>query len=314
MKQFKLRETDIGRHIDEIHENFRFPTFLENIAQVISTGEILEKEVQTLDMRWFQMNILPYVMRADNKTNGVIITFVDITSRIRDLKEQEKLIAEHELLLDTIAHDIKTPLTSLALAIELLKKVPEKGLERFPILLGNVENGLDKIRSIVNELVSTRWTGHRFQAAEEILDLQNILEDVWLSLAQQIKESRAEISLDLGISQITFIRRKLRSIIYNLIGNAIKYRDWERKLKIRITSVERDGFMVLSVADNGIGIDSSLLDAVFDKFQRIGEQVEGNGVGLYLVKETLQSVGGRIEVESKLGEGSTFRVLLKLAD
>jgi two-component system phosphate regulon sensor histidine kinase PhoR len=53
---------------------------------------------------WYQMNILPYKVFKEEKTNGVIITFVDITDRIRDLKEQEKLIAEHELLLDTIAH------------------------------------------------------------------------------------------------------------------------------------------------------------------------------------------------------------------
>lgn len=75
----------------------------------MSTGNVLEKEIQTTDLRWYQMNILPYLVRKENKTNGVIITFVDITPRIRDLKEQEKLIAEHELLLDTIAHDIKNP-------------------------------------------------------------------------------------------------------------------------------------------------------------------------------------------------------------
>ncbi|RVT97221.1 hypothetical protein EOD41_19660 [Mucilaginibacter limnophilus] len=83
MRQFKLKDSDIGRPIEDIIDNFRFPTFVENIHQVIATGEILEKEVQTLDKSWFQMNILPYVMRANYRTNGVIITFVDITARIR---------------------------------------------------------------------------------------------------------------------------------------------------------------------------------------------------------------------------------------
>lgn len=106
----------------------------------MDTGEILEKEIQTTDMNWYQMNILPYLIRKENKANGVIITFVDISTRIKDLKEQEKLIAEHELLLDTIAHDIKNPLMALSMTIELLKKVPEKGMKRFPTLLQNVEN------------------------------------------------------------------------------------------------------------------------------------------------------------------------------
>ncbi|MDQ8051942.1 MAG: ATP-binding protein [Pedobacter sp.] len=311
MKQFRLRSSDVGLPIAEIEEHFRFPTFIENINQVISSGEILEKEVQTLDLRWYQMNILPYVMRADGKTNGVIVTFVDITARIRDLKEQEKLIAEHELLLDTIAHDIKTPLTSVGMAIGLLKKVPEKGMENFPMLVANVEKGVEKVGSIVGELVSTRWKGHRYQAEEELLDLQNILEDVRLILAPQISQSGAEFSVDLEVSEILFIRRKLRSILYNLISNAIKYRAEDRKLLIGISAVERDGYMVIGVSDNGIGIEPSLLGAVFEKFQRIGEQVEGNGVGLYLVREILEMAGGRIEVESELGVGSTFRVFLK---
>lgn len=131
MKQFKLHQNDIGKSITEVKDNFRFPSIVDNIEQVIHTGELLEKEIQTVDMRWFQMNILPYIVIKNNKTNGVIITFIDITSRIRDLKEQEKLIMEHELLLDTISHDIKTLLTSLGLTIEMLKKVPEKVMEKF---------------------------------------------------------------------------------------------------------------------------------------------------------------------------------------
>lgn len=104
MKQFRLEHTFIGKPMEEIQENFRYPTIIDNIKVVISTSKILEKEIQTTDLCWYQMNILPYKVFKEEKTNGVIITFVDITDRIRDLKEQQKLIAEHELLLDTIAH------------------------------------------------------------------------------------------------------------------------------------------------------------------------------------------------------------------
>ena len=123
MKQFSLSASDVGRPIKEIRDNFRFPSIVDNIEQVIKSNEILEKEIQTTDMRWYQMNIIPYVKMRDNKTDGVIITFVEITMRIKDLKEQEKLIADHEILLDTISHDIKNPLTNLVMAIELFKDV-----------------------------------------------------------------------------------------------------------------------------------------------------------------------------------------------
>ena len=113
MKQFKLTPNDIGKSLYDVINNLRYPSIIENINHVIETNEILEKEVQTTDLRWFQMNILPYVQQIDKKTNGVIVTFVEITSRIKDLKEQEELIADHETLLDTISHDVKNPLSGL---------------------------------------------------------------------------------------------------------------------------------------------------------------------------------------------------------
>ena len=123
MKQFTLSGSDIGKSIHDIKENFRYPTITENIQQVIDSNEILEKEIQTTDFRWYQMNIIPYIRLKDNKTNGVIITFVEITQRVKDLKELEQVITQHEILIDTIAHDIKTPLTNLLLAIKIIQRL-----------------------------------------------------------------------------------------------------------------------------------------------------------------------------------------------
>lgn len=312
MRQFKLKYEFIGMHLEEIKENFRFPTIIENIKAVIATGKILEKEIQTTDLRWYQMNILPYIVRKENKTNGVIITFVDVTPRIRDLKEQEKLIAEHELLLDTIAHDIKNPLLGLALTIQLLKRLPEKSMEKFPSLLENVERSLTDIKKVVNDLVDSRWSKQRYQSAEELVDLQNILEDVRLTLAAQILESGTIIKEDLAISEITFVRRKLRSVIYNLLNNAIKFTPVGRNPEIMIKSYEQDGFMVISVADNGIGMSKENQKSIFEKFQRISSAVDGSGVGLYLVNTIVLSSGGKITLESKLDKGSVFKIFLKL--
>ena len=222
------------------------------------------------------------------------------------------MIAEHELLLDTIAHDIKNPLTSLGLTVELLKKIPEKGMARFPALIGNVENSLVKMKDIISDLVHSRWQGQRYQALKELLDLQNILEDVRLTLAEQIKNSNAVLKFDVGISEVTFTRRKLRSIFYNLVSNAIKYCSPDCPPIIHIKSFEDNGFMVVSVTDNGIGIDKSQYESIFKKYHRVANKIEGNGVGLYLVNQTLESAGGKITVQSEPGEGSTFHVYLKL--
>ncbi|EDM37667.1 Signal Transduction Histidine Kinase (STHK) with CheB and CheR activity [Pedobacter sp. BAL39] len=312
MKQFRLVSSDVGRPIADIKENFRFPSILENIQNVMESGDILDKEIQTTDMRWYQMNVIPYLVKEENKTNGVIITFVEITSRINDLREQEKLIAEHEVLLDTIAHDIKTPLTSLGLTIEMLKGIPEKGMERFPVLLEKVENSLINMQHIINDLTDSRWKTHRYQAEEELLDFENIIEDTRLTLAPQIEESKAIIKIDIGVSEIVFVRRKLRSVIYNLVSNAIKYRSPERRPEVSISTVEQEGFMVITIADNGSGIAEKDYSSIFTKYRRLTKSADGTGVGLYLVREMVNSSDGKITVESKVGKGSVFKVYLKL--
>jgi two-component system phosphate regulon sensor histidine kinase PhoR len=312
MRQFSLQLTDVGRPLTEIHENFRFPTIMENIQHVIDSGEVLEKEIQTTDLRWYQMNILPYIVQKNKKTNGVIVTFVEITMRIRDLKEQEKLIAEHELLLDTISHDIKTPLTSLGLTIEMLKQLPEKGMQRFPVLLEKVENSLIKMQHIIHDLTDARENEHRYKPIEELLDFEHIIEDVRLTLAPQIKESKAVIKSEIGHSEIKFVRRKLRSAVYNLVNNSIKYRSKARTPEIHIKTYEKDDYMVIQVSDNGMGIPEAELGNIFKKYERISRSGEGSGIGLYLVKEIIEASGGKIEVESSLGEGTVFRLHVKL--
>ncbi len=311
MKQFSLSADDVGKPISEIKENFRFPSIIENIQHVIDSNEILEKEIQTTDFRWYQMNIIPYVVRKNNTTNGVIITFVEITARIKDLKQQEKLISDHETLLDTISHDIKTPLTSLVLAIELFKDVSPEDSKEFHELLAVVENAIKKMQTIIHDLTDTREQQHKYKAEEELLNFEHILEDVRLALTDSIRESGALIKVEINASEIVFSRRKLRSIVYNLAGNAIKFTSPERKPEIFISTYFEDNWMVISVRDNGVGIEADKQEAIFSKYFRVENKIEGSGIGLYLVKEIVHNSGGKILLESKPGEGSEFKVYLK---
>src|SRR5581483_5493748 len=183
-------------------DNFRFPSIVDNIQQVIETNTILEKEIQTTDFRWFQMNILPYVVQESKKTNGVIITFVDITLRIKDLRDLEELIAEHETLIDTISHDIKGPLTSLKLTVDQIKKVPQDkqwaGHQLFEIL----ERSFNKMQVIIDELVDSRKQQHKYKSEEELLNFEHILEDVRLTLSGELTEHAVKIESIINVSQV----------------------------------------------------------------------------------------------------------------
>jgi len=311
MKQFNLKAGDVGKNICDIKDNFRFPTIEENILQVIKSNEILEKEIQTTDLRWYQMNIIPYVKIKDNKTDGVIITFVEITMRINDLKDQEKLVADHEILLDTISHDIKNPLANLVLAIELFKGVSPNDQKEFNSLLKIVDNALTKMHKLIKELTEVRKDDHKYKSENELLNFEHILEDVRLTLSDNITAAHAKITSKIGISEITFSRRKLRTILYNLINNAIKFKAANRDPAIVVTTTKENNFIVISVKDNGIGIDESKFDAIFSKYYRLENAIEGSGIGLYLVKEIVSNAGGKVLVKSQLGEGSEFLVYLK---
>ena len=310
MKQFSLKAGDVGKNIDDVKDNFRFPTIIENIEQVINTNEILEKEIQTTDLRWYQMNIIPYVVIKTKKTDGVIITFVEITARVKDLVNQEMQIADHETLLDTISHDIKGPLSSLLLTINQLKKVSTDKSKAFLLFFRILESSIKKMQGIISELTGAGKLKDKYKVEEEVIDFENILEDVRLTLAGTIIQSGAVISSNINVSQILYSRRKLRSIVYNLVNNAIKFHSPDTPPEILITTKKEKKNVVITVKDNGIGIDKSKHEEIFSKYSRVGKTVEGSGIGLYLVKEIVTKSGGKLLLKSKLGEGSEFRVYL----
>lgn len=143
------------------------------------------------------------------------------------------------------------------------------------------------------------------------MDIEQILEDVRLTLAAQILESNAIIKWEVAHSKIVFVRRKLRSVLYNLINNSIKYKSAGRVPEILIETYIEGDYFVLSVSDNGRGIAENNLEKIFKKYERIANDVEGTGVGLHLVKEIVNLSGGKIEVESELDKGTVFRIYLK---
>ena len=310
MKQFSLKNSDVGKSIHDIKDNFRFLSIVEDILQVIKSNEILEKEIQTTDLRWYQMNIIPYVRIKDKKTDGVIITFVETTTRIHDLKELENLVADHEILLDTISHDIKNPLSNLVLAIDLFKEGANNEKE-FNELLEIVDKALIKMHDLIIELTEVRKGTHRYKSEEEVLNFENILEEVRLTLSDNIAAANAILTCKINISEITFSKRKLRTIIYNLIHNAIKFKSDKRQTKIHVTTHKQKDFMIITVKDNGIGIKKKDLESVFVKYHRIETTIEGSGIGLCLVKEIVTNLEGKITVKSKSGFGTEFQVYLK---
>lgn len=313
MKQFTLTNADINRDIHHVVDNIKYPTLIENITEVIKSCKTFEKEVQTTDNRWFQMNILPYIIRKENRTNGVIITFVDITNRIATLKELEKLNADHETFMYAVSHDIKQPLSTIVLIADLLAHTRSnnneqftKGIETLKRAATNMEIMLDDITDHIKS-----ETGPSMQ--NERLNIETICRDVILALRDRIHNKGVTINTQFKASEILFSRKNLRSIVYNLLNNAIKYKKPDKPIKILIKTQKIKDYVLLSIVDNGIGIDKKDHKTIFKKFSRIKNKtkIEGTGMGLYIVSRMMKNNHGKIELESTPGKGSTFKVYFK---
>lgn len=316
MEHFSITYDHVGQEIDWIKDNLGYPQIVEEIKMIISSrSRVLEKEVQTLDGRWFQMNMVPYVEHEVKSVNGVIITFIDITRRLNAIKELEKLNSEHETLMFALSHDIRQPIAAITLLADVLTMAhAKKDSQQFEKWIKNLKQSSRVLTSLVDDFTTDDQEIGKEQPLEQSVNIPEICNDVLTALKGEIKLHRVKVVRNFQVSEIVFPRNNLRSIVYNLLHNAIKYRDPEKILKIEITTELAEGFLVLSIADNGPGIAREHQKKVFEKFSRFREDVKGTGMGLYIARKMMESNGGMIKLERRPGGGALFRVFFKNAD
>jgi two-component system phosphate regulon sensor histidine kinase PhoR len=256
------------------------------------------------------MNILPYIVKRKQRTNGVIITFIDINDRIQILKGYEQLTRDYENIIHSISHDLKGPLTNIEGLIRILEETPEKA-EDNKLIKGMLSQSVAHLRKTVDDLADIKESNKDIDGSAKRVNFENIIEDAKLALRDKIAETNACISTQIDESEISFSRRNVRSIVYNLLSNAIKYRKPDSTPVISIQTARSGNYILLTVNDNGLGIAEDKQEAVFDRYTRLHDTVEGTGVGLFIVKGMVEHMGGKIEVESTLGEGSTFKIYFR---
>ena len=150
---------------------------------------------------------------------------------------------------------------------------------------------------------------------KSIIEMENELDLIKKVLENEIKESNAEITYDFSEQPvISSVKSYIYSILYNLISNALKYRSKSRPLKIHVQTKLEDEMIILSVEDNGLGIDLSRnAEKIFGLYNRFhGKTIDGKGIGLNLVKVQAESLGGKAEVESTVNVGSKFKIYFPL--
>ncbi|GAA3920648.1 hypothetical protein GCM10022406_03740 [Hymenobacter algoricola] len=141
------------------------------------------------------------------------------------------------------------------------------------------------------------------------VDLAALVADVCQDLHPEFQASGAGLTVEVTeCPTLAFAEKNMRSVVYNLLSNALKYRHPDRVPQFRLRCLPAGAFAVLEVQDNGLGLDPTQQKKLFGLFQRLHVHVEGSGIGLYMVKKMVENAGGRIEVDSQPGVGSTFRL------
>lgn len=214
------------------------------------------------------------------------------------------------------SHDLRQPVNNLRGLFEEIRQVATFARPADEQLLHFMDKSLQALTTTITDL-ATVVKENRLSAAQpaepEPVDLQALATDVLETLRPQVEAAQASIELDFSeLPRVPYVRSNLRTVLLNLVSNALKYRHPDRPPQVALRTYCRAGQPVLEVKDNGLGLDLAHYGTeLFQLFRRFHPQAaEGTGVGLFLVNRLVQAQGGRLEVESAEGQGTTFRVYL----
>lgn len=237
----------------------------------------------------------------------------DIYDARRELKEKnislQKAYDELDRFVYSVSHDLRAPLVSIQGVIYLANQEvkDEKSLEYFKM----TKEMVDKLDEFIHNIIDYYKSTHEGTMAVEV-DFGKMLKDIRDEYRYHPFMENTVLDVEVTGNPLYKTNEvKLRIILNNLISNAIKYRqsaDSEHKVGISIAGGD-DGVRI-EVKDNGVGIASENQEKIFQMFYRDAKGNTGSGLGLYLVKEAVKRLGGSIEVDSTLGEGTTMRVFL----
>jgi signal transduction histidine kinase len=202
-----------------------------------------------------------------------------------------------------VAHDLREPITGIAHLVTLLERRADEPPS--PEVLALLRASTERARELIDGVLEYARAG---ELQREPVALDRVMGDVAADLRQSLDEAGA--SLDVGaLPRVDGDPRQLRRLLQNLVGNAIKFRG-EGPPRVAVSALQGSEGWVVTVRDNGVGIDPDHTSRIFGMFARINGDTEGTGIGLAVCRRVVEAHGGRIWVEAAEGGGSAFRFTL----
>ena len=302
-----------------VHDPEVLPRVLERWSHSLATGDPFEMEFPLRGgdgvFRWFLGRVQPL-----RDSEGRIVRWFGVATNVDEQQRQANALrdalAARDIFLSVASHELRTPLTPLSLKLEMLARearaaLPSQFAQRVLGYTDATRRQVSRLSGLVSDLLDvSRIAAGRFTVVREQVDPAAVVREAVGRAEPQALRAGSRLTLEAPETLPTQSDRlRFDQVVTNLVDNAIKYGDGK---PIHVRLAAEAGWAVLTVADAGIGIDPAKLDVIFGRYERaVSERHYGGlGLGLYISRTVVETMGGTIAAESERGVGSTFEVRL----
>lgn len=274
--------------------------------ELIAVNELLYHRTELVEKQHNEIEILNKDLekRIASRTDELQSALDGLTQQNQDLEQFSYIIS----------HNIRSPIARIQGLVNIFNK--ENFNDEFnKEIFKHLEHATISLDIVIKDLTHIISIRKDLNKVKEDINLLKLLDSELFFLHDEIKTAQAQVNKNVQIDTLFSIKSYVQNILHNLISNAIKYRNPKQSLQIDITIRQEQKHVVITVQDNGLGIDveKTNLYKIFGLYQRMHIHVEGKGLGLYLVKTQVDALQGKITVESKVNEGAIFKVFLPIA-
>lgn len=273
---------------------------IESVIKAINDGQVYRYISKPWDENDMRMTI------------GNALQFYNAKNELRERnKELEKAYQELEKFVYSASHDLRAPLASVLGIVRVAQMEDDLERDDYSQYMGKIESSVNKLDMLLQNIISY-YRSSRLEKHNVEVDFKKLIENTLQSF--EYYENASEIDFAINVDQqapFTGDETRIQIVLNNIVSNAIKYQRPEeehKKVSINATITASDAY--IEVVDNGVGIAPEEIDNIFTMFYRSAVKNAGSGIGLYIVKETLNKISGTIDVESTAGQGT--RIVIKI--
>ena len=304
----------IGLPFEEAIPELKGQPFINLLKEVYRTGIPYHADQQMallpvngeLKQQWFNFTYKP-LRNAEGKVYAILHAATDVTNLVQLQNQKDEFLG-------IASHELKTPVTSIKAYTQVLERMIRKdGDEKKANMVHKMDIQLNRLTGLIGDLLDvTKIQSGKMAFNPVQFDFDNLVSEIIDEIQHTTSQHQIKFELKSNAS-VYADKERIGQVITNFLSNAIKYSNDAESIDVEGYVADQE--VILSVRDYGIGISQNLQHLVFDQFYRVGGKLQhtypGLGLGLYISAEIVKNEGGRIWVESKEGQGSTFYFALK---